>query len=255
MPDDLKPAENTKTCVYCGSSMSVGARLCPICGSYQSAWRSAVIYVAGITGLISLIASAFTFTISKIPDLRKMFNWTDHVTVWNFDTGLYPNFSITLSNTGDGPVIVSQIFVTLPDGYNVGYPIAETLQPGSETLRPRQSIAIAGGQVFPPFYKGYIYNHSGIANATVLKNAGSPWPEQKKLPCFGEILFSKDSLLLSRMREHGKATGSKLVEDSKAQAVVVYYSLHERKEVRYQFPVVTAFLQASDPSCDALDTQ
>jgi hypothetical protein len=223
--------------------MSVGARLCPVCRSYQSAWRTTVIYVAGIAGLISLVASAVTFIVGKIPDVYKMFNWRDQVTVWSFDTGLYPNFSITLSNTGDGPVIASQIFVIMPDGYNVSYPIAQTLLPG-------QSIPIAGGQEFSPYYQGYIYNYSGTANATVLRNAGVPWPEEKKLPCFGEILFSKDSLLLSRMREHGKATGSKLVEDEKARAFVVYYSLHERKEVRYQFPVITTFLRASNPKCE-----
>jgi hypothetical protein len=178
-----------------------------------------------------------------------MLNWKDQVTVWNFDTGLYPDFSITLSNTGDGPVIVSQIFVIMPDGYyNVGYPIAQTLLPG-------QSIAIAGGQVFSPYYGGYIYNRSGKANATLQQNAGSPWPEEQKLPCFGEILFSKDSLLLSRMREYAKATSTKLVEDEKGEAFVVYYSLHKRKEVRYQFPVITTFLRASNPKCELLDPQ
>lgn len=248
MADVLKSRENTKLCVYCGSSMSVAARLCPVCRSYQSAWRATVIYVAGITGLISLVASACTFVIGKVPDLRKMFNWRDQVTVWSFDTGLYPDFSATLSNTGDGKIIVSQIFVILPDGYNVSYPIAETLVPG-------QSIARPGRQVFPPFYGGYTHNQSGIANATVLENAGSPWPEQKRLPCFGEILFSKDSLLLTRMREQEKGSGNRLIEDSRAQAYVVYYSLHERKEVRQQFPVVTTFLKASNPSCNALDTR
>ncbi len=248
MADDLKASENTKLCVYCGSSMSFGASLCPVCRSYQSAWRTTLIYVAGIAGLISLVASAATFIVGKIPDLYRLFNWRDQVTVWRFDTGLYPKFSITLSNTGDGPVIVSQIFVILQDGYNVGYPIGQTLLPG-------ESIPIEGGQEFSTYYDGYIYNYSGRPNATVLKNAGSPSPNEKKLPCFGEILFSKDSLLLSRMREHGNANSIKLVEDDKAQAFVVFYSLHERKEVRYQFPVITTFLRASDPKCELLDTQ
>jgi len=138
--------------------------------------------------------------------------------------------------------------VILQDGYNVGYPIGQTLLPG-------ESIPIEGGQEFSTYYDGYIYNYSGRPNATVLKNAGSPSPNEKKLPCFGEILFSKDSLLLSRMREHGNANSIKLVEDDKAQAFVVFYSLHERKEVRYQFPVITTFLRASDPKCELLDTQ
>jgi len=254
MPDDLKSSENTKPCVYCGSSMSAGARLCPVCRSYQSAWRTTVIYVAGIASLISLVASAVTFIVVRIPDVYKLFHWRDQVTVWSFDTGLYPHFSITLSNTGDGPIIVRQVFVIMPDGsipdgwYNVSYAIGQILPPG-------ESILIEEGQEFPPDYNGYTYNSSGTANATVLRNAGSPWPKVKKLPCFGEILFSTDSLLLSRMRDDGKATGTKLVEDKKAQAFVVYYSLHERKEVRYQFPVITTFVRASNPKCELLDTQ
>lgn len=245
---DPKSSDPTKPCVYCGSSMSVGARLSPVCRSYQSPWRTAVTYIAGIAGLLSLLASALIFVVGKAPDVYKLLHWNDQVLVWSFDTGLYPDFSLTLSNTGDGPVIVSQIFVILPDGRLVGYPIAQTLPAG-------QSILIAGGQVFSPHYLGYIYNQSGRASATLLRNAGQPWPDQNVLPCFGEILFSENSLLLGRTREYYRTkTDGKLVEDTRSQAFVVYYSLHDKKEVRYPFPVITTFVQSSDPKCQSPET-
>jgi hypothetical protein len=85
MPDDNKSTGSTKPCAYCGSPMSIKASLCPVCRSYQSAWRTAIIYVAGIAGLISLVASAGAFIIGKIPDLYKQLAWKDQVKV--FDLG------------------------------------------------------------------------------------------------------------------------------------------------------------------------
>jgi hypothetical protein len=173
-----------------------------------------------------------------------VFSWRDDVTVWDFNTGLYPNFTITLVNTGDGPVVVSQVFLILsaPKGYNVGYPISRTLGPG-------ETFSTSEGQVFSPYYEGYISSSSGTPSETTLEKSGSPWPDAGALPCFGEILFSPDSLLLGRYRDYYKLKGHRLVEDQGAQAFVVYYSIHTRKEIRKKFPVVVTFVKSLDDKC------
>ncbi len=178
-----------------------------------------------------------------MPDIYKIVFWKDQIKVFDFETGLYPEFTISLANVGDGPVMISQIFVILPPhGFNVGYRIAQTLGPG-------ESISFAGGQVFSPDYGGYIYTESGTVNETVLNNSGSPWPEQNARPCFGDVLFIESSFLLGRMRS--QVTGGKLVEAS-VQAFVLYYSLHDRKEVREPFPVVATFVRSTDQKCAEL---
>ena len=245
MSENSKSSRGTKPCSYCGSPMSAEAKLCPVCRSYQSAWRTTVIYMAGIAGLISLVGSAGAFIVGEVPDLWRVLAWKDQVKVFDFETGLYPSFSVSLSNVGDGTVMVSQIFAIMPDGYNVSYPINKTLLPG-------ESLALSGEQVFSPYYDGYIYTKSGTANSTVLANAGLPWPGEHKTPCFGEILFNTESFLLSRMRDHVKAADTKLVE-ANVQALVLYNSLHYQKKIRDPFPVVATFLQSSSPSCGAFD--
>jgi len=243
MVDGFKSPSSTKACAYCSSSIPIEAKLCPTCRSYQSPWRSAIIYAAGIAGLLSLVGSAGAFIMGKIPDLYKMIAWRDKVKVFDFETGLYPEFTVSLSNIGDGQIMVSQIFIILPDGYNVGYRISETLAPGG-------SITRAGSQVFPPDYGGYIYNRSGIPNETILKNAGSPWPEQNMKPCFGEIMFIENSFLLNRMRS--KIKNYKLVEKN-IDAFVIYYSLHNGSEVMERFPVVVTFVLSSEEKCGRLN--
>jgi hypothetical protein len=71
--DDTESVENTKPCAYCGSTMSASAILCPVCKSYQSVWRTAVVYVAGIAGLIGLIGSAIAYVITELPTIYRVF--------------------------------------------------------------------------------------------------------------------------------------------------------------------------------------
>jgi hypothetical protein len=109
--DDLKSAENTKPCAYCGSTISAKAVLCPVCKSYQSAWKTNVVYIAGIVGLITLIGSAITYIISALPNIHKILFWHDEIKAWKFSTFYDANFTSVVSNIGDGPVILSQIEV------------------------------------------------------------------------------------------------------------------------------------------------
>lgn len=82
--DDLRSVENPKPCAYCGSPITVKAILCPVCKSYQSPWRTALIYIAGIAGLIGIMGSAFAYIISEVPSIHKIIAWHDDIKIWNF---------------------------------------------------------------------------------------------------------------------------------------------------------------------------
>jgi hypothetical protein len=246
MSDRSESLGDTRPCAYCGSPISIKAKLCPVCRSYQSGWRAGIIYIAGIAGLVSLVASAGAFVIGKLPELRKDLFWTDQVKVLEFESGLYPDYDVTLSNVGDGAVFVSKISVSMPDGYIADYWINELVQPG-------QIVALNYMEDFAPNYGDYEYNTSGAADPKTTKSAGVPSRGQEQPPCFGEILFSKDSRLLTKMRDRGLRDGTRLVEDDRAQAVVVYYSSRLKMPRREDpFPVATTFLQpsASRHECD-----
>ena len=100
MSGNAEPAENTKRCAYCGSPIYVEAILCPVCKSYQSSWRTAVVYIAGIAGLLGLIGSAAVFIINALPNVYKVVAWRDQVKIWHFEAGISPHFGVTMSNTG-----------------------------------------------------------------------------------------------------------------------------------------------------------
>ena len=98
--DQPPTEEETKPCAYCGSAISKRASICPVCKSYQSAFRNVLLYLAGVAGLIGLVGSAFAFIVSDIPNMSKALAWKDQVKVWDFHGQFRPDFEAAISNMG-----------------------------------------------------------------------------------------------------------------------------------------------------------
>jgi ribosomal protein L40E len=47
---------STKSCSYCGSEIPIRATVCPVCKYQQTRWRNNLLFVAGLAGLIALLA-------------------------------------------------------------------------------------------------------------------------------------------------------------------------------------------------------
>jgi hypothetical protein len=73
---------NKKTkCSYCKIVMDEEATYCAECNHYQARWLNAVKLVAGSVGLITLVASAITFSIGKAIEIYKELNPIERLTV------------------------------------------------------------------------------------------------------------------------------------------------------------------------------
>jgi hypothetical protein len=66
------------------------------------------------TSFSELVGSAMVFVVSNLPEVYKILAWKDRIQIWQFDSQS-KNFHTIISNTGDGPVIVSAIVVYSSD--------------------------------------------------------------------------------------------------------------------------------------------
>src|SRR5437879_3192862 len=98
-----KPIE----CIACRSELKAGATVCPVCKANQSSWRNTVTFLAGVVGLIALLASAITYVTSIVISAWNEHAWKDDVEVIYF-TSVQNSL---IANTGSGGVFVSEIEV------------------------------------------------------------------------------------------------------------------------------------------------
>lgn len=97
---------NTHTsCVMCKSEIFAGAKLCPICKSYQSRCKRSIYDCATMGGIIIVAIALLTYVTSTLPEIRKMFFWQDVVEITAFDSSSH----IVIHNSGDGKIFVSHL--------------------------------------------------------------------------------------------------------------------------------------------------
>lgn len=120
---------NHHICIACGSDLNEGFSLCQSCGSYQSSWRNELRYWATVTGVFSIIAATIGFSISAWPDIRKALFWRNSLEILQFyESGGLSEISVF--NTGDGPVWISELTYQAGGAFEQTIPIAKTVQAG-----------------------------------------------------------------------------------------------------------------------------
>jgi len=161
-------APDRKPCVHCGSEIPSGARLCPVCRSYQAAWRNSLTYAAGLTGFVTLMVSAIAFIVQQAGQIYKQQHWRDEVSIIDFYLGFDDEapYTLVLANTGDGPVFASKATVYWRgDRYGSGL---ERIIPvnGIEAIHPRgvRNAPAKPGEV------GIVANQSGTPSTTMVTN-------------------------------------------------------------------------------------
>lgn len=249
MSDNPTSEENTKPCAYCGSMMSATATLCPVCKSYQSVWRTAVVYVAGIAGLIGLIGSAIAYIIGELPTIHKVIAWQDRVQLWDFRSVInsLDDFNIAISNIGDGPVILSSIIVYYGRNGSVVYTIQKSLASQQSLVATINTHAAPNTSLAD--YDIFLATPSGRPNDTITGHASMLASER---PCLLMIPFLKNSPDISRMEEHYTAEHAHLVTVEE-RAVLDYFSIHDSKDIIFPFATVSAFAISTRPECRALN--
>lgn len=108
MADKSKvPAQKSRFCVACGEPIDAKASLCSKCGSHQQSWKNHATFLATIAGAIALVFAAAAYIIATIPIVRRTFAWRSDLRVVALESAR----GVTVLNAGDGPVLLSHIWI------------------------------------------------------------------------------------------------------------------------------------------------
>jgi hypothetical protein len=233
--------KGTVNCRYCGSEIAASAKICPTCKYFQSPTRNLIVFYAGITGFITLLISGFAFIADRTTDFYRNLTWKDDVRVLSLVTGLYPNFSVVVSNIGSGPVFVSDIVLNWRGG-NASLYINERINAGDV-------FALKGNVVLPERdYDAFVYSRSGQPSQQVLEEAQFDHETRLDKHCFLTIYSLPDSGDIARMNDYYGKNGNKLVVES-AAAKIRFFSLHSKAQVQVPFSAAVTFLRSSASRC------
>ena len=97
--------EAIKPCEMCKSKIASSAIICPICKSYQPKWMRHLQYWAALAGLIAVIFSLFTYTLSAWPTVKKNLFGRDSVEIIAFKS----ESRVVIYNSGDSDLFVSHL--------------------------------------------------------------------------------------------------------------------------------------------------
>src|SRR5690348_15342576 len=122
-PKDPDQIERKERCRYCRSEIEFGAKICPVCKSYQSTTKNILSYIAPLAGLITIIVSGATFTFLNIGGYLKERNALDRLTViymiYPGLTGENKSGEMLFSNNGDNDLFV--LGISLEYGFEGSY--------------------------------------------------------------------------------------------------------------------------------------
>jgi len=242
--DGKAPASGSgiKACRYCGSEIAAAAAICPSCKYSQSPLRNLLVFWAGITGFLTLMASGFAFVAGKATDLYKAWTWKDDVHVVSLVTGLMPKFSVVVSNVGSGPVFVSDLVINWR-GNNAAFYINEKLNSG-EFLRSHD-----GG--VPPDYDVFVSSRSGKPSSGVLENAAPDAETDADKHCFLTVFYLPDSSDIERMEGYYRARGRSLAVDL-ATGRLTFFSQRSKAKLQAEFPVLVTYVRAPMERCKSI---
>jgi hypothetical protein len=236
---------DTKLCRYCASEIAAQAIQCPVCKNYQSAWRNNLLFSAGIAGFVTLAASAIGFTLHQIAETSKQVLWREELNVLELETGPTPYLRTVLSNSGDGPVLATEIIVYWRDG-SYRYPL--------DRIVAVNSIEIVNNisPTTPPMsnYDSYVGNDTGLPSPKTLEIADIAISGREP-GCLLASMFDADNANLQRMKKFYESGKSKLLL-GKAEAKLFFFSAHSGTRIQRNVPIVATFLTLGTPECRKL---
>jgi len=229
---------DTKKCAYCGSRMDLYASLCPTCKSYQSVLRNWIVFAGGSVGLFTLVLSGAAFFAKTISPLLY---WSDQIHVHYFHSYNNGEYSLSLSNSSSGDVLVSEVTVYMGSTENFPFRVNAVLHPGEILTR---LVKDEGTQYAS--LTGYFANIDGTPSAYILKNSSVEWNTRDR--CYAIFFINSDAEDIVRMNQAYAVLGRKLATYP-AYAKVVYFDGWTGRRFDQEFPAVATFLRSIDPRC------
>ena len=227
----LPPTDSKALCVACRKQVEPEASICSECGSFQKRWRNELRYMANTIGLMTVAGALIVYCITSIPELRKQIFWEDEVSVLSFG----PLNGISIANTGDGDVFLTDIYVSTAWGRSSTFTIAKLLRRGDVVVnQPRQ-------------------DEIGLRNFSNLSvSSEREWRSAIEKSGFGEnhcwaiVYYSETDPHLLRVRRH---LGEKFRWERAKEARVRFFSLHKQARVEQDFGAVVTLLKNPDQRC------
>jgi hypothetical protein len=214
-------------CIACRAELKSGATICPVCKTNQSSWRNTTTFLAGVVGLLALVASAATYVGSGAVALWREHFWKDDVELIHFasaEKGL-------LANVGSGDIFVVQIEVYYGNS-SISFNINQSIDKGKLA-----SVEIKKHRENDP-----------ILSFLAAEQAISPseYARSVKLECFADIFMSPNYPPVERMKKFYEPR--KLVM-SDASADVIFVSGKTGSVMRKRFPVYWLLTKNKIPEC------
>ena len=231
-------------CTTCMSSIPAGATVCVNCGAFQKKWPNTLKFIAATSGALTIMGSLLVFTITKLPEVRKIVAWRDSVQVLSF----VKDRDLIVSNTGDGEVLLQYILITRPmtNGADatMGIPVEKAVKAGNiliynfpktdgaPDLRKAKGTYVLGGS--KPITDEWI----GIANKAI-----------DERDCYSlEFRLASDAGYLQVLDHYQKELHSGVMTLPHT-AKIYYYSIRERKVFSEPFDIVAMVLRGNPPGC------
>jgi hypothetical protein len=231
-------------CTSCMSPIPKGAKVCLHCKAYQKRWLNILRYVAAISGVLAIAGSLLVFTMTKLPEARKIVAWRDSIQVLFFDD----DKSIIVLNTGDGDMLLQYVLITKPSPAGDGsysIPINEVVKAG-RTVTHRFANSNASGSEWE--VKGdYVVD----GNETTAKER----VEIAKIPVDGHAACHSLELRLAsdegyqQVNEHYQKYFHAGVMTIPFTAKLFYYSIEKDKKLNSSFDIVAMVLRSPGTKC------
>jgi hypothetical protein len=230
-----------KKCRYCASLIDSSASVCPTCRYRQCRVLNWIVFWGSAAGLIALIVSGIVYSVTTA---RPLFWWSDRVNVHYFHTFSNGHYALSLSNSGSGPILVSEVTAYIGAIENYPFHVDKTVDAGAFL-----TIAVKDLQKeFVGLSGGYLANTDGRAPASVVSDASMQWNDFGK--CYAIFLINSGAEDIGRMNQAFAALNKKLVTYP-ADVKVVFFDAWTGKKFDQSFPVVATFVQSSDSKCKA----
>lgn len=119
-------------------------------------------------------------------------------------------------------------------------------------MQPQESFAKFGDSAaISSDYDIYIHSKTGAPSAIEKQYSSLFAGQSASRPCFLLLPMSKNSEAINRMQQHYQFLKINLVTEP-VDAFVIYYSVHNGKEVKVRFPAVGVFMLSTEPECRKL---
>lgn len=210
-------------CIACGSPLPTGAKICLACKSHQSRWRNSLAYIAGVTGIITVVTSVGSAAYLNIANIIRDSTWTDSVSI---PILRYPGHTL-FANTGEGTVYIHSIEVYWPgDKANKEIPIGKILPKGDvdeitfeydSDVPPLRDAAHANNRF------NLLTNKTGTPSQKVLNESALLHNDKR---CILYTFYSDNDPELVRVNRFYEKNGDRKLQAVPVEAYINWVSIH-----------------------------